>query len=204
MSSDLYFEEIQHYWEKDENGAYYHPPNRMPKSLAYRRMKAFSPRPGVSVIWLITRMKHSQTFERTEFILPEEAWMCCMQKWTGKTLGSLINYIMDYVAHPGKMESEMFEYDYEDWKAKMESDSERAEKISEGRRRYKASLNTFETYRFKYTLLWHYDKDDLKFDVDDDVMCYACYHRATPTYIHSIMGLVPMWCQMESMIKRWQ
>lgn len=196
----LTFSVVQKYWEKDEFGTVYHPKNRMPKGMAYRALRVTEPEPGVIQVSYVTRAKGMKGFDRFLFRVPKEVWACCILKWTGTDVGTLIKYVADYVEHPGKMESEMFEYGYRDWMKLMENDPDMADKVSEGRRRYRASLSSFDRYRFLYE---GFDKDELEFDENDDVMCYACYHRATPTNLGSILGTCPMWMQMEYMMQRW-
>ena len=199
-NNQLYFEESQRYWEHDENGMVYHPPNWMPKHLAWRKVKVWSPHPGVTRFEYMQRMKNTKRV--TGFIedIPTEVYRCCHMKWTGTNLTSLVRYVRDYIEHPGKMESEMFTYGRDDWRRLMESDPDAEEKVASGRARYIRSLSSFDRYCHLYN---GYDRERLMFDVDDDVECYAGYHRMTPTTIDSILSLCPMWMQMEDMLARW-
>ena len=197
---DLYFRRSERYWKQDSKGRWYHPPNRMPKNMAFRYLNALpSDKPGIVKVTYGVRMK-GEKGESFSFEVCKEVWACCLAKWTGFSIDTLFGYVRDYIAHPGKMESEMYSYTYDDWKALYENDQEGGVKARSGQERYRRSLSTFDRFASLYKPL---SKADLTFDADDPVSCYAAYHRATPTYIGSIMGLVPMWMQMEWFKERW-
>lgn len=199
---DLWFHQHDKYWMQDENGIWYHPPNRMPRTMAFRSIQAYESQPGIAHVTYMFRMMRIRQGERMDFEIAKEVWGCCLAKWTGYSISTLIDYVADYVAHPGKMESEMFDYSYEDWKAMYENDPDRNEKAKSGAERYRRSLATFDRYSAIYRKAG-FEKKQLTFDANDPVSCYAAYHRATPTYINSVLGTIPMWQQMEYFMERW-
>lgn len=195
---ELYFSHSDRYWVQ-KDGRWYHPANRMPKDMAFRFIRAVPDAPGIVRIDYGVRMKHEKGASVRVFIC-KEVWACCLAKWTGFSIDTLFKYVKDYIDHPGKMESEMFSFTYADWKEMYENDEEGAQKARRGQERYRRSLSTFDRFSSLYAPL---SKADLTFDAEDPVACYAAYHRATPTYIGSIIGLVPMWQQMEYFKERW-
>lgn len=198
----LFFHKYDNYWVKRPDGSYFHPANRMPKTMAFRSLRAEPSLPGIVNISYMFRMKGNPKGECFRFSVCKEVWACCLAKWTGYSISTLFTYVSDYIEHPDKMESEMFSYSYDDWKNLMEKDGKKDEKVKMGRERYARSLATYERYRYKYREAG-FEKEDLTFDIEDDVSCYAAYHRATPTYINSVIGIVPMWQQMEYFKERW-
>lgn len=184
------------------DGKYQRTKNKLPRDVMRRSIYVTEDSPGVATITYVEVRSNlgTKSLMTSEYIIPMEVWGCCLMKWNGAHVGPLISYVYDYMKFPGRMEAEMFEYSYDDWAHKYECDPESRDKCKAGKERYLRSLGTFDKFA---SLYYPTTKATLTFDADNPLECYIAYHRATPTYIASILGIMPMWMQMEQAKKRW-